>query len=93
MTSPALERKVRQLDNDVQSIYEMLSTISGTQLRQGNRLEEIDQRLESVESKVDALDGKFDALDGKVDALDGKVDALDGKVDSMLELLRGGAGA
>ncbi len=86
MSPVELERKVRQLDNDVQSIYEMLSTISGTQLRQGNRLEEIDQRLESVESKVDALDGK-------VDALDGKVDALDGKVDSMLELLRGGAGA
>ncbi|MDQ3477064.1 MAG: hypothetical protein M3492_12225 [Actinomycetota bacterium] len=79
MTSPALERKVRQLDNDVQSIYEMLSTISGTQLRQGNRLEEIDQRLERVE--------------GKVDALDGKVHALDGKVDSVLELLRGGTGA
>ncbi len=85
MSSPALERKVRQLDNDVQSIYEMLSTISGTQLRQGNRLEEIDQRLESVESKVDALGGK-------VDVLAGRVDAVDGKLDSALELLRGGAG-
>jgi polyhydroxyalkanoate synthesis regulator phasin len=86
MSSPALERKVRQLDNDVQSIYEMLSTISGTQLRQGNRLEEIDQRLESVESKVDALDGK-------VDVLAGRVNAVDGKLDSVLELLRGGAGS
>ncbi|MDQ3715560.1 MAG: hypothetical protein M3381_05955 [Actinomycetota bacterium] len=85
MSSPALERKVRQLDNDVQSIYEMLSTISGTQLRQGNRLEEIDQRLESVESKVDALGGK-------VDVLAGRVDAVDGKLDSVLELLRAGAG-
>ncbi len=86
MSSPALERKVRQLDNDVQSIYEMLSTISGTQLRQGNRLEEIDQRLESVESKVDALGGK-------VDVLAGRVNAVDGKLDSVLELLRGGAGS
>ncbi|WP_156893658.1 hypothetical protein [Actinokineospora enzanensis] len=42
MTSPAeLERKVRQLDNDVQSIYEMLATIEATQRRQGNRLSEI----------------------------------------------------
>ncbi len=82
MTSPALDRKVRQLDNDVQSIYEMLSTISGTQLRHGNRLDEIDQRVESVEAKVDALDGK-------VDALETKVDALDGKVDVVLDLLRG----
>jgi outer membrane murein-binding lipoprotein Lpp len=93
MSSPALERKVRQLDNDVQSIYEMLSTISGTQLRQGNRLEEIDQRLESVDSKVDALGGKVDALGGKVDVLAGRVDAVDGKLDSVLGLLCDGAGA
>ncbi|MBA3293910.1 MAG: hypothetical protein WKF51_12130 [Geodermatophilaceae bacterium] len=89
MTSPALERKIRQLDNDVQSIYEMLSSIAGTQLRQGNRLEEFDQRLERLEGKVDALDGKVDALEGKVDALGAKVDALEGKVDSVLDLLRG----
>lgn len=62
MSSPALERKVRQLDNDMQSIYGPLTTISGTQLRQGNRLEEIDQRLDSVERKVDVLDGKVDSV-------------------------------
>ncbi|CAN5327790.1 hypothetical protein BH24ACT9_BH24ACT9_12400 [soil metagenome] len=55
MTSSALERKIRQLDNDVQSIYEMLSAISGTQLRHGNRLDEIDQRLEAVEGKLDTV--------------------------------------
>lgn len=74
MTSAATERKICQLDNDVQSIYEMFSSISGTQLRHGNRLDEIDERLERVE--------------GKVDSLDGKVDSLEGKVDSVLELLR-----
>jgi hypothetical protein len=41
MTTPDLGRKVRQLDNDVQAIYEMLAGISATQHRQGNRLEEI----------------------------------------------------
>jgi hypothetical protein len=40
-TPPDLTRKVRQLDNDVQSIYELLTGISATQRRQGNRLEEI----------------------------------------------------
>lgn len=38
---PTGGRKVRQLDNDVQSIYEMLATIEATQRRQSNRLEEI----------------------------------------------------
>ena len=40
MTTP-LERKVRQLDNDVQAIYEMIATVEATQRRHGNRLEEI----------------------------------------------------
>ena len=41
-TSPeGIARKVRQLDNDVQSIYEMLATIDATQRRQSNRLAEI----------------------------------------------------
>ncbi len=34
-------RKVQQLDNDVQAIYEMLAGIQATQLRQHNRLDEI----------------------------------------------------
>jgi phosphate uptake regulator len=38
---PDLARKVRQLDNDVQAIYEMLASISANLLRQGNRIEEI----------------------------------------------------
>lgn len=34
-------RKLRQLDNDVQSVYGMLTGIAGTQLRHGNRLDEL----------------------------------------------------
>lgn len=38
---PDLARKVRQLDNEVQSIYELLAGIAATQLRQSSRLEEL----------------------------------------------------
>ncbi len=42
MTTPGgMARKVQQLDNDVQAIYEMLATIQATQTRQHNRLNEI----------------------------------------------------
>ncbi len=70
------ERKIRQLDNDVQSIYTMLSAIQGTQERHTNRLGE--------------LAVKVDALDTKVDALDAKVGTVDAKVDTVLDLLRAG---
>jgi chromosome segregation ATPase len=93
MTSQAsLERKVRQLDNDVQSIYEMLSAIQGTQLRHGNRLDELDQKVDSLDQKVVGLDQKVVGLDQKVVGLDQKLEAMDrkfdGKFDQVLELLR-----
>jgi hypothetical protein len=56
MTVPAqVERKVRQLDNDVQAIYEMLAGISATQQRLGNRLNEIDGKLGEMDSKLSAV--------------------------------------
>ncbi|MFD1044343.1 hypothetical protein ACFQ1S_01405 [Kibdelosporangium lantanae] len=56
MASPAeIERKVRQLDNDVQSIYEMLATIEATQKRQGNRLNEIVATQTEHGEKLDTI--------------------------------------
>ena len=71
-----IERKVRQLDNDVQSMYEMLSAIQGTQQRHSNRFGEITEKLDTVEGKVSNLDQRFETLDGKMD--------------TVLELLRSG---
>lgn len=36
-----LERKIRRVENDVTSIYEMLTSIGARQMRQGNRLAEL----------------------------------------------------
>ncbi|UVS78386.1 hypothetical protein [Actinokineospora sp. UTMC 2448] len=56
MSSPAeIGRKVRQLDNDVQSIYEMLGQIAATQTRHGNRLDEIGGRLSDMDAKLDVI--------------------------------------
>ncbi|KOX33782.1 hypothetical protein ADK67_05445 [Saccharothrix sp. NRRL B-16348] len=56
MASPAeIERKVRQLDNDVQSIYEMLASIEATQKRQGNRLTEIAEKQTEHGEKLDQI--------------------------------------
>jgi len=101
MSPVEIERKVRQLDADVQAIYEMLAAIEGTQRRHSNRFQElteqIDERFAVLDTKMGTLDfamitldGKFAALDGRFASLDGKVSALDGKMDTVLELLRSG---
>lgn len=55
MTPTQMQRKLRQLDNDVQSVYEMLASISATQGRQGNRLDELDVKLDTMDIKLDTI--------------------------------------
>jgi hypothetical protein len=73
MTQAQMERKLRQLDNDVQSIYEMLTGIAGTQMRQGNRLEELatgQERLAAQQERLAAqMESGFAALNAKLDRL------------------------
>lgn len=61
-----VERKVRQLDNDVQSIYEILSRLEGTQdklvatqRRHGNRLDEIAADQTAQREKLDQIGGQL----------------------------------
>lgn len=39
--APDIPRKIRQLENDIESIYELLARINLTQVRHGNRFEEL----------------------------------------------------
>jgi hypothetical protein len=60
---------VRQLDNDVPAVYEMLAGISANQLRQGNRLEEIATVVESHTATLNAHGEKLNTVDAKLDAI------------------------
>ena len=80
-----IERKVRQHDNDITEIYQMLAHIQGVQGRHTMRLGELGAALGIVDSKVDAVNQK-------VDRLEIKVDGLDTKMGIVLELLQGERG-
>lgn len=67
MTPAELERKVRQVDNDVQSIYELPHEIKTTQIRHDNRLDELGQDFDRVNERLDGHDQRFDGLDAKRD--------------------------
>jgi peptidoglycan hydrolase CwlO-like protein len=80
---PDVQRKVRQLDNDVQSIYELLATIQATQQRQGNRLDELATDVGSLKSDVGSLKSDVVRLRTEHGA----------KLDAILDHLRGRAAA
>lgn len=62
MTPADVERKIRQLDNDVQSIYVLLNAISSTQGRHGNRLDELGEDVARLDAKLTGLDAKMDTV-------------------------------
>jgi len=89
-----LDRKVNQLDNDVQAIYELLSGIEGTLKRHGNRLMEIsaelgtrfgevDQRLTAMDQRFDGVDQRFDGVERRLDTMDQRFDGVEQRLDGM----------
>jgi chromosome segregation ATPase len=88
MSPQQVERKLSQLDNDVQSIYEMLSTITSTQQRHSNRFNELAEQVGGLEVKVDGLVGRFDGLESRFDGLEARFDGLEAKLDTVVDLLR-----
>ena len=85
--SDALERKVRQLDNDVQAIYEMIVRIEVTQRRHDNRFDEIGSDIGQLRADVGGLKADVSGLKTDVSGLKTDVADLGTKVDRVLALL------
>jgi septation ring formation regulator EzrA len=62
-------RKVKQPDNDVQAIYEMLAEIAATQRRHSNRFTELDDKLIELANQVTELTNQVTQADSKLDTI------------------------
>jgi chromosome segregation ATPase len=71
-----VERKLRQLDNDVQSIYEMLAAIAGTQTRHGNRLDEMAEQLAAYGEQLAAHGEQLTSHGRRLQEIDTKLDTV-----------------
>ena len=101
-TAPEMEKKVRQLDNDVHAIYTMIADIQNNQRRHTNRFNELtadvgglerrmgslETVLGSLETQLGSLETKLGSLETKVGSLETKVGSLEAKIDTVLELLQ-----
>ncbi len=94
-TPPEIERKVRQLDNDVHSIYDLLADlhvgvkkVQASQLRQGSRLDQIEDRLTGVDNRLTGVEDRLTGVDNRLTGVEDRLVGVDGKLDSVLDLLR-----
>ncbi len=92
-----VQRKIRQLDNDVQSIYELLAGISLTQTRHSNRFEELQATLDTVgqdlDTRVDAVRQELRLtrreLETKLEGVRQEVGATRQQLEGRLERVEG----
>ncbi|MGH3906581.1 MAG: hypothetical protein ACRDTE_20730 [Pseudonocardiaceae bacterium] len=83
MGSPELQRKVRQHDNDLAAIYEILT-------EHGDDLTEIKLTLADHGAKLADHGAKLAEVGSKLDELSSTVNGQGSKLDELLALLRGG---
>lgn len=95
MNPAELERKVRQHDNDLTSIYDIVSSVQTVQRQHGHRLDTLTEKVTAHDARFDAVDAKladhdtrFDAVDTKLAQHDARFDAVETKLDTVLDLLR-----
>ncbi len=53
---PQLELRVSRLENDRNSIYDIISQISSTQQEHSQRFDAVDQRFDAVDQRFDVLE-------------------------------------
>ena len=59
MSPGEIQRKVRQLDNDMEAIYGLIAELTATTKRHTNRLDSIDHRLDGIDGRLDTIDGQL----------------------------------
>jgi chromosome segregation ATPase len=74
--TPGNERKVRQLDNDVQAIYELIARIEVTQRRHTTRFDGLDSQILAMDSRLDGIETRLDGIDTRLGELGTKLDEI-----------------
>jgi archaellum component FlaC len=84
-TDPSLNRRVARLENDVDSIYDLIAEIKTTQDKHTERFDGIDQRLDGMDQRFDGIDQRLDGIDQRLDGMDLRFDGVE---TTLVEVLR-----
>jgi chaperonin cofactor prefoldin len=80
-----LRRRVSRLENETESIYEMLDDVQATLRDHSERFDRMDARLDGIDGRLDRMDARLDRIDSRLDRMDARFDGLE---TSLVEVLR-----
>ncbi|MEO8888053.1 MAG: hypothetical protein ABI429_01995 [Jatrophihabitantaceae bacterium] len=62
-SDPQMDLRVSRLENDSNSIYELISDITSTQQEHSRRFDDVDRRFDNVDRRFDDVDRRFDTIE------------------------------
>lgn len=83
-----IERKLKQPDNDLMSVYGLLGRIETTQARHGNRLDKLGAKLSDHDACFDTMDSRLERVEDQLGSVDSRLDSVGGQLGQVLDLLR-----
>lgn len=63
------ELRLARLENDSNSLYDLVAEICTTQQEHTRRFGAIDRRFDAIDGRFDAIDRRFDAVDRRFDSV------------------------
>ncbi len=79
------ELRLSRLENDTESLYELVSDVKDTQLEHTRRFDVIDRRLGGMDRRFDGMDQRFDGIDRRLDGMDQRFDSVEA---TLAEIVR-----
>lgn len=64
------ELRLSRLENDTESLYELVSDVKDTQLEHTRRFDVIDRRLGGMDRRFDGIDRRLDGMDQRFDSVE-----------------------
>jgi hypothetical protein len=58
-----LQRRVPRLENETESIYELITAIQTTQAEHTQRFDGMDKRFDGIDKRLDGMDQRFDGIE------------------------------
>jgi len=77
MTSdPSLKLRVARLENETESIYELITDVRTTQLEHTQRLDRVETRLDGVETRLGGVETRLEGVEIRLDGVETKLDEV-----------------
>jgi DNA anti-recombination protein RmuC len=82
-----IELRVSRLENDRDSIYDLLAELRSTQQEHSLRFDRVDERFDTMDQRFDTMDQRFDTMDQRFDGMGQRFDGMGQRFDKVEEVL------